>query len=77
MRFLGAFGGQGFVVVFKRRFRIQPDVELIAPAKIKPRAAHGIVANRSTRMTFCKVRRVGCQFIGHHAHFHVVAAGKP
>ena len=41
---LGAFGGQGFVVIFERGFGIERQVELVAPAEIEAGARQRIVA---------------------------------
>ena len=40
---LGAFGGEGLVVVLLRRFRIERQVELVAPAEFEAGAGEGVV----------------------------------
>jgi hypothetical protein len=44
MRHLGRVLGQGLVVVFLRRLRVQAQVELVLPAEVEARLAQRIVA---------------------------------
>ena len=58
MRDFGRILGQGLVVVFLRRLRVQAQVELVLPAKVEARLAERIVARAGTGVALGHVGRV-------------------
>ena len=77
MRELGAFLRQGLVVELARLVRIEPQVELVLPAKLETRLGQCVVPDLRAGMAFCKVRRVGGDLIGDDAVLHVLAVRQP
>ena len=45
MRGLGAFGGEGLVVILLGGFGVEDEVELVAPAELEAGAAQRVVAD--------------------------------
>ena len=70
---LGAFGGQGLVMIFERGFGVERQVELVAPAEIEAGAAQRIVAELRRRVALGEVGGVGGELVGDDADFDVVA----
>ena len=50
MRRLGAISRQGFIVEFPRTYRVQAEIELIFPAKLKTGLAQGVIVVLCTRV---------------------------
>ena len=76
MRGLGTLGWQRLIVILFRRIRVQGQVELIPPSKLKARLAQRIVAHLRRRVPLGQICRVGRQLIGDHADFYIVAIGQ-
>ena len=76
MRHLGAVGRQGFVVIKLRRFGIERQRELVAPAEFEARLAHRIVPDARRRMALGQIGGMGGDAIGDHARLHIVAVGQ-
>src|SRR4030095_10674081 len=52
--------------------RIEAEVELVLPTKLKPRFAQSIVAVLRAGMTFCEISRVGRELVGYDAFLYVL-----
>ena len=76
MRHFGAFGRKRLVVIGQGGFRVQTQVELVAPAEIEAGAAQRVVAQLGGRVALGQVSRVGGEFVGNDADFHVVPIGQ-
>ena len=72
MRCFGAILRQGFIVVSTGGVGIEAEVELVFPAELESSLAEGVVAVLRTGMTFRKVGRMGCEFVGNDTCLHIV-----
>ena len=66
--------GQGFIVKFTGLVRVQGQVELIFPAKLKARLGQGVVPQLGRRMPLGQVGGVSGDLVGDDAIFHIVLA---
>ena len=73
MRDLVGLLGQRLVVEFPRRVGIEPEVELIFPTELEPRAADRVIAQPRRRMAFRQIGGMGGDPIRDHTGLHVVA----
>src|SRR4030095_11205163 len=73
---LGAFGGQGLVVIFLGGVGIERQVELVAPAEFEPGFRQRIVADLGGGVALGEVGGVGGELVGDDADLDVVAVGQ-
>src|SRR5579875_2523899 len=59
-------------MICSRRLRIEREIELVLPAKLKARFGKGIVTQLGARMSLCQVGGMSGDLIGNHPIFHVV-----
>ena len=71
MRGLGAFGGEGLIVVLLGGVGIEAEVELVAPAEFEAGLAERVVADLGGGVAFRQVRRVGGELVGDDADLDV------
>src|SRR5262245_36384052 len=65
-------GWESFVVKITGGFGIERKIELIFPAKLKPRFADGVVAVLRAGMTFGQIGSVRGDLVGDHTVFNVL-----
>src|SRR5580658_1991702 len=73
MRHLVPFLGQGGIVEGAGGIRIERQVELVSPTKIKARPRQRVVSGARARVTLGKIRRERCDLVGDNAGLDVVA----
>ena len=65
------------VVIGARGVRVQPQIELVLPAKFKPRTGEGVVPRARGGMPFGQVRRVRRDFIRNNPGLDIVLVRQP
>ena len=73
---LGAFGGEGLVVVLLGGFGVEAEVELVAPAELEPGAAERVVVEPGGGVALGEVGGVGGELVGDDPDLDVVAVGQ-
>ena len=55
-----------------RTNRIESQIKLILPSKLKPRLTQCIIPHLHTRESFCQIRRMSRNFIGNYTFFNIL-----